>query len=210
MGLNLRRHDLSSFKRVMLAGEGPNELGGWATEVAYRDTSYPGILEVLLLATEPHGWRVAEAKRWKDIKKYRAGEHRSAEHRNVLAVCLDAKEKGCQVVAFSRDSDGDSERKVRIEQGIQAAKALWGAHIGIVGGCAVPCVEGWVLAIQGVPHTEQSSRKKLRDRLSRLGTSPKSTTEMVESIKRAGLANIANDARSLKSWLQSASVALER
>ena len=209
MTINLRRDTIKPEKTVFLAGEGSNELGGWAKDPIYRDDiPEVGIIEKLLWKIKTDGWKVTGAKRWKDIKKFRAGEHRSAEERNVLGVCLDARENGQNVIAFSRDSDGDREREANVQKGIESAKTLWSDRLGIIGGCAIPCIEGWVLAIAGIKDTESSSRTKIETRIIELGIKPKNTADLVAKIEECGINNIVADACSLKSWLESARITL--
>jgi hypothetical protein len=203
MTLNLRRTIGPTDKKVFLAGEGPNELGGFAHKIEYRNEE-PGILEILLRKVKAEGWMICGAKSWKEIKKYRAGEHLSAEERNVLGICYEAKRNGYDVIAFSRDSDGKRERVTDIQNGIQSATLLWPDQLGIIGGCAVPCIEGWVLAILGNRHTESSSRARIEAQIIDSGIKPKKTTEMVEKIEQHGLANVPDDACSLTDWLESA------
>ena len=203
MTLNLRRTIGPTDKKVFLAGEGSNELGGWHNETMHRgEFPYPGILETLLKMIKADGWVIVGAKLWTKIRKFRAGDHRSPEERNVLGVCLEAKEKGCDVIALCRDSDGHTERVADIQKGIESAMSRWSAQMGIIGGCAVPCIEGWVLAILGNRHTESLSRTRIEALIIKAGIDPKKTTPMVEKIEQTGLAHIADDAHSLKSWLE--------
>jgi hypothetical protein len=52
--------------RIILAGEGKNELGGFAVEAAFRDEEpEPGVLETLLRQVRPEGFRVVYAILWK-------------------------------------------------------------------------------------------------------------------------------------------------
>jgi hypothetical protein len=203
MTLNLRRAIGPTDKKVFLAGEGSNELGGWANKIEYR-TEEPGILEILLRKVKAEGWMICGAKTWKEIKKYRAGEHRSAEERNILGICYEAQKNGYDVITFSRDSDGNRERVADIQKGIQSATLLWSDRLGIIGGCAIPCIEGWILAIAGIKDTESSSRTKIETRIIELGIHLKNTTEMVAKIEECGIDAIAADAHSLISWIETA------
>lgn len=205
MTLNLRQTIGPTDKKVFLAGEGPNDLGGWQKEPMYRDeVPYPGILEMLLRKTKPEGWMVVDAIKWQYIRKYRFGENKNADKHNVEVACLKAKEKGCDVIAFSRDSDGDEDREVNVQKGIESASTLLSDKLGIIGGCAVPCIEGWVLAILGIRHTESLSRTRIEAQIIDSGIEPKNTAAMVEKIEQYGLANVPDDACSLKTWLKSA------
>lgn len=94
--------------KVFLAGEGPNELGGWSNERIYRDERpLLGVLESLARQVVPTGWDVHDAMVWKDIPKLAIGTRgQGLERKTVLAARLHAKESGCDVVLFSRDRDG--------------------------------------------------------------------------------------------------------
>jgi hypothetical protein len=196
-------------KTVFLAGEGSNDLGGWCKETMHRnEVPYPGILETLLRKIKTEGWVIVDAIKWQYIRKYRAGDHGKPEEQNVRRACKMAKDKGCTIIAFSRDSDGNNQRVIDIQEGLKSANALWSDRLGIIGGCAVPCIEGWVLAIIGTRHTESYSRTKIESLIIGLGIEPKDTAAMVEKIEENGLANIPDDARSFKSWVELARSAL--
>jgi hypothetical protein len=202
MTLNLRQTIGPMDKKVFLAGEGSNDLGGWHKETMHRGKfPYPGILETLLKMIKPDGWVISDAIAWKEIKNYRAGDHGNHDEQNVRRACLMAKEKKCDVIALCRDSDGHMERIADIQKGIESAKALWSDILGIIGGCAIPCIEGWVLAILGNRHTESLSRTQVKAHIINAGIEPKKTAPMVKKIEHFGQASIADDALSLKSWL---------
>jgi hypothetical protein len=85
--------------KLLLAGEGMNELGGWDVAPPWRrHPPDPGVLEALLRRIEPEGWEIVDAVRWKDIRKFKVGGHREAETRNVLGLALMAREKGYDVL----------------------------------------------------------------------------------------------------------------
>jgi hypothetical protein len=97
--------------KVFLSGEGSNELGSRCGLAAYQSDERPGVLHALLARVQPSGWVVGGARTWSTIRKYRAGKAAHADTHNVLGVALDAKEAGCEVLAFSRDLDRDAARE---------------------------------------------------------------------------------------------------
>jgi len=103
-----------------------------------------------------------------------------------------------QVIAFTRDTDNKEQRKNEIYNGLNAAYEKWGLQIGIIGGCATPCLEGWILAIQGMPKTEELSKPKV------LGFAKErnveSTEQMVQCIETEGFERLAQDAECLNNW----------
>ena len=108
--------------RVYLGGEGRDELGGWADHSSYRRADEPGVLETIIRhVLEGYPVEVVGAKQWKDIRKYRAGQHRSAELRNVLGLIEAARASGCDVLVFARDRDRDLGREGEIEAGLAKA-----------------------------------------------------------------------------------------
>jgi hypothetical protein len=193
------------MKHIFLAGEGRNELGSWSKDPPYQDDSEPGVLKSLLQKITKDGWLIRNAVRWKNIRKFKAGDHLSPEERNVLGACLMARENDCPIFAFSRDTDGDTQRQKDISKGLQTSQKYWGSQIDIIGECAVPCIEGWILAVLGVLHTEKitSSSKALDSLKNKIGNEV-STERMVEIIVQTNPANRAQDAISLQNWLKTA------
>lgn len=185
--------------RVYLGGEGKNDLGSWSLEPPYRSPNTRGVIEALLRAVHPHGWSVVGATPWKSIRKLQAGKHGSAEVRNVKALALDAQESRAHVLAFVRDADDDQRRVSDIEAGIAQA-AISAPEMAIVGEVAVPVLEAWLLAIDGVNSTEQLRKAQAKKALVARGVG-ESTEAMVQWIDRCGTAKIAKDATRLLGWL---------
>ena len=207
---------MTSAKRIFLAGEGPNELGSWAKGPEYQDASYPGVLETLMIKVKDSGWKIMAARQWKSIRndskvkpirRYRAGIHLKPEEQAVRGACMLAKTKDCDVLAFSRDIDGDSDynkkRKRDIEKGIERAAEEF-PSVKIIGGCTVPAIEGWVLAFSGVRGTETFSKDKAEAMLSEKDISSKDTQAMVEFVQQHSRTDVAKDAHCLNEWLTTA------
>ncbi|MCU0661749.1 MAG: hypothetical protein MUC50_05420 [Myxococcota bacterium] len=201
------------MKKVFICGEGPNELGGWAYGLAYVKPNEPGVLEILLRQVRIEGWAIQGARRWKDIRKFRAGNHRSPETRNVLGAVLEAKESGCDVIAFIRDRDGthanDNHARVRdVDEGISQARKDFGHDVLIVGGVAIRKLESWLTAISGKNGSE--ALRQPEDYLEkRCGLARKDSVAFSEFIEKHGLSKIPEDATSLLSWLNQARLALQ-
>ena len=204
---------MSAPVRVFLAGEGSNELGVYARDPAYRaEGGHQGVLYILLTKVQPDGWQVGNARLWKDLHKLRVGAARrgSVEHqdtRNVLKLAVIAEEAGHDVLAFSRDLDADREREDAIEEGLRRAAELC-PGLGLVGGVAVPALEGWVLALLKVAKTEGFSRDRAQAELDAKGLAPKDGAAMVEALAEADLATLPRDAESLRAWLERARAVL--
>lgn len=192
--------------KVWLAGEGPSEIGN-------RDTGGDrvGALEALLRRIEPAGWRVDRASLWKSIRKYKAGRalEGAGDDRSVQRLVLFAYEAGCEVVAFSRDRDSDPGRTDAIERGIAAAIASY-PGIGVIGGIARPCIEGWILALAGVKGTDEMSRPRCDRELANrelLADEP-AVEAFVAVVERADLGALPNGCDSLAAWLARARAVL--
>jgi hypothetical protein len=205
-----------SAKRVFLAGEGSCELGSWSNEPAYQDDGSPGVLKTLLEKVKSTGWEIKGARRWKSIRgdsavkpirRYRTGVHLKPEEQTVRGACMLAKTNGCDVLAFTRDIDGDSDynrnRKRDIESGIVRASAEY-PSVKIIGGCARPAIEGWVLAFSGERGTEGFSKARAEEKLSEKGIAPKNTGQMVAHIRKHNRTDVADDAVCLIRWLDTA------
>jgi hypothetical protein len=204
---------VSAPVRVFLAGEGSNELGVHARDPVYRaERGSSGALCVLLAKVQSEGWQVGGARLWKDIHKLRVGAARggSVEHqdtRNVLKLAVIAQETGQDVLVFSRDLDSDDARKDAVEEGLRRAAELC-PELGLIGGVAVPALEGWVLALLKVAKTESFSRERAQAQLSARGFAPKDGAAMVEAIAEADLAALPRDADSLRVWVERAQAVL--
>lgn len=203
-------------KKVYLAGEGNNELGSWARGVPYQDGSTPGVLETLLKKVKDSGWQVVYGKKWKDIHKYKADENQDeddlkGDEQSVYRACLEAEENGFNILAFSRDIDGRQKTHLKrmsdMEKGLSRAQTDF-PSIGIIGGCARPTIEGWVLAFSGVRRTETFSKDKantmLIDKLSEKGITSQQTQDLVDFIKLYDRTGVADDAECLNLWLNKA------
>ena len=194
---------------VYLGGEGPNELGSRAAHPVYQIDKNPGVLQTLLSKVQPEGWRVAGAVTWKKIRKYRARGTTPGEEQNVLGLVDAAGAARAQVVAFFRDADGDPARPAAITRGIEQAIALF-PELEIIGGTAVPVLEGWILAILGVRGTEQLSKAGAQSRLADRGIGSKDTRAMVETVQSCSIERLPKDAESLRIWLARAGEVLPR
>jgi hypothetical protein len=196
--------------RIWVAGEGNNELG--VGDGAGKRTR--GVLEALLMRLCARGWECAGKLPWQSIQKFRAGGARLAgpshgDYFNVLGLVLHAYEDAADAVVFSRDVDGDPDREEAVETAIAWIRHESGWLIGVVGGVAKPSIEGWILALQGVPRTDAMSRARAREQLHGLEVELKSTDDYVGVVERAGLGDsphfgLSSGAESLRAWLATA------
>jgi len=199
---------VSAKVKVFLAGEGSNELGSFAGHPAYHDDERHGVLHALLTRIQPDGWEVGGARTWKSIRKLRARGATHADTHNVLGATLDAKEARCDVLAFCRDRDTDHERVDAIKTGIARAPTEIPGSPPIVGGVAIPLIEGWLLAVLGEPRTETMSPSAAQKALEARGHAAKDGEAMVRAIEDADLGKLPPDATSLHAWLAQARAVL--
>jgi hypothetical protein len=199
-----------SVVKVFLCGEGSNELGSRIGHRAYQSDERPGALHVLLSRVQPDGWEVGGACEWKRIRKFRAGKADHEDTRNVLGAALDAKEAGCDVLAFSRDLDKDEGRRDAVEEGMKRVPETFASAPEIIGGVAIPKIEAWILALSGVRRTEQMSPTRAEEALVQQGFARKDGAAMVRAVEVADLANIPEDAASLLLWLSRARATLPK
>ncbi len=195
--------------KILLAGEGPNELGKWARDPSYRGNYENGVVEELLKKVCDRGWEVVDGVSWKKIRKYKRGGRKDAEMKNVMGLAEVAKEKGCDVLVFVRDRDGtrskkNIEREESIRRGIEAANKSPGCP-GIVGGMAVKMLESWLLALRGRTDSEKITDPK--SELEKMEVEM-NTAGYVDLVKRADLDLLPRDAGSLKEWLKTAEAVL--
>ncbi len=194
--------------KVFLAGEGKNDLGSRIGHRSWQSDDEPGVLHALLSRAQSTGWIVGGACDWKNIRKYKAKGPVHAETRNVLGVALDAREAGCQILAFSRDQDKDPRRQDAIEEGIRLVPATLSRAPDIIGGVAIPTLEGWILALLGERGTEEMTPRRAEETLSARALASKDGAAMVRIVEQAALTSLPEDARSLSGWLDRARAVL--
>ncbi len=155
---------MSAPLKVMLVGEGKNELGNWVHAAPYRAArdvrdrnlpAEPGVLESLLRRVAPIGWVVVAAKTWMSLVHLKPRPAGDGDARNLAAVLLHAKEQKCDVVVFSRDRDGAKNRaRQDAIEALVADSARSDGAVKVVGAVAVETLEAWVLAFDGDPFCE--------------------------------------------------------
>lgn len=195
--------------RILLAGEGANELGGWDGQPAWRDKNRPGVLEALLRRVQADGWEIVEAIRWKDIRKFQARRGLDAEMRNVLGLMLTADELECDAVVFSRDLDALEEREDSVNAGLQQAAELFPEGPQAIGGIAIRKLESWLIALSGRTRSQDTREAQIEEIFSDLGIKLKDTAAMVRLVEEANLSRIPKDAKSLHDWLNKARTVLQ-
>lgn len=190
--------------KVMIAGEGPNEIGRWA-----RDPSYAGdyaakhgdgVIGALLERVAGDLTQVAHGCELKNVRKYRVGRHGDGEARTIAALLLDAKERGVELLVVLRDQDGDADR----------AKTLLALHDEppapgaprLVIGVPTRALEAWILAALGERRTESMSSAALLEDLERRGVAAKKTEAYVDVVKAAPLDALPADATQLHGFLE--------
>ena len=191
--------------RLFFAGEGPDELGEWANEPAYRpsaDTPAAGGVLHALVGRHTR-YETVDAVRWKTIRKFKAGDHAKPEFRNVMGLALQADERECDALVFVRDRDGDLEREKDIEQGIELASKRF--RVRIVGGTANEELEAWILAMLGTRKSESFADAKTK-----LADAHETTTreQKCEVVTKANFGELPEDCPSLRRWLERAKAGL--
>lgn len=185
--------------RVLVAGEGNNELGSWPPNPRGEPTTRGrGVIEALMREVRPDGWEVARTVEWRTIRKYQANRPLAAEERNVLGVVLETRERNCDALAFVRDRDGDEERERDLRAGIGNARAQH-PDLPVAAGVVVECLESWLAALAG--ERGCTNRARAADALRRLAIARKDTDAFVSLIEARGIGGIAPDAPSLSTWL---------
>ncbi len=194
--------------KVWLGGDGPSEVGD-----RDRGGERVGALEAMLRRVEPSGWRLEGATQWRFIRKFRVGaavgNDTHGDIRNVAGLVNEAYEAGCEVVAFARDVDAEPERVEVVARAIEYVEELF-PTVAVIGGCAVPALEGWILALIGVRDTEAMSRSRCNQRLADHGLEGKHAEDYVGVIANADLARLPPGCDGLVAWLERARGVLAR
>jgi hypothetical protein len=187
--------------KIFLVGEGRNDLGSRAAEPQYQSDDEPGAIQALLRRARKSGWRVGGARTWKSYRKYKAHGTTAGDKSTVRKIALDTVEHECDVSAFIRDRDKEPNRVDEVNEGIALVEEDRDISVSLIGGVAIPKLEGWILAFLGIRKTEEMSPAKAEHLLSENGIRAKDTAHMVEVINQASDADVADDAGSLKKWL---------
>lgn len=175
--------------RIVLAGEGKHERGGWTDRPPFRQiVPAPGML-VALLERAGCDHEVLDGRVWKDIPLFAAGGHASREQRRMRRLRLDALEAGARVVVWVRDRDGDRARERELNEA-----AAEPHEVSLAGGVAVESIDAWILALQGASRPDFSSRPKIR-------AGYPGVAERVELVRRGDLKAAAARSPSLRRWL---------
>src|ERR1700690_1066611 len=117
--------------RILIAGEGANELGE-PLRGALVEGERPaggGVIEALMAKVRRADWQVREAMLWKDGRKIRSNAPGDGDRRTVDALAMRAREHGCHALVFLRDRDRDRSRERAIGDAIREAS---GKHKDLV------------------------------------------------------------------------------
>ncbi len=203
--------------RVLVAGEGSNDIGRWAHTPPYRETlGSQGVVVALLRKRFPNGWEVADGVRWKDVAKYvgkkiGAAAHRAREQQTILRLTLRAKEHGFDAVVLVRDRDNDTDREREIETLLRDTSVINQVIENappVVGAVAVERLESWVLALTGRHQTEELGDAAVDRELREHDVAPKDGPAMERLVDEHGLEKAPKDAASLHRWLERAAKVL--
>lgn len=195
--------------RVFLAGEGPNELGGWAKEPGYRVSPVePGVLTTLVERVAGSPANVVGCAVWKSLRKYRAGQRgvpaTDGDVRSLRAAQLQAKEARATVLVALRDTDGQTDR----EAALRTAASTPPTALRTVVGTPHLKLEAWILACAGTRKAEDLGSHGLKNALTSLGIPPKETAAMVNVVENCDLSKIPPCATRLHRFLDDLRAAL--
>jgi hypothetical protein len=138
---------------------------------------------------------------WKGITKLRGPRRRiPREEQNVLGLVFAAKKQRARVLAFVRDADDDKNRPKMIDDAIGKAKETF-PEVEVIGGAAVPVLEGWILAMLGERGSEKLGKVAAQSKLVELKVPSQDTAAMVDIVAKVTLEKLPKDAASLMAWL---------
>ena len=190
--------------KVFLGGEGKNDIGTrWHDPMG----EHAGVIEVLLRRVRASGWQLAGARCWQHIRKYQAGAAQQRpdreDARNVLGLVLHAYEEAAELLVFVRDRDRDDEREREIQRVLDEMNNYGFAdeyryELAIVGGVALPNLEGWILCLLGVHGTDTMTPSRVDRELATREIEAKSTADYVAVAESCRLPT---GNGSLPSWL---------
>jgi hypothetical protein len=148
--------------RILLAGEGPNELGdlhtcnGARADRAAEVTEGQGVLQALLCKIRTSDWTIATAYCWKDIRKLRVASADRGDFKNAQRLILRASELGLHGIAFLRDRDGDLDRQRQIEEAVAHGRKKH-PKLRIAAGIPIERLESWLCALGGTKGSSENN-----------------------------------------------------
>jgi hypothetical protein len=195
--------------RIFIAGEGSNELGGWAKAPSDRVPPFePGVLTTLVDRVAGTPANVVGCAQWKNLTKFRAGERGKpagkGDIRSLRAAQLQAKEAGANILVALRDTDGHADR----EAALIAAAATPPTALRTVVGTPHLKLEAWILACAGTRRAEEMGSQGLTNALTSLGIPQKGTAAMVDVVENCDLTTIPPCATRLHRFLDDLRAAL--
>ena len=134
--------------KAFVAGEGPHEIGKWSEPHEYRSTSMRSDGVLAEVVRKRHDVTVVGGCLWKQVRKFKAGNHASAEERTLRGIMLHAEESDADVVFWVRDSDGDPDRVKDLRDSESRVRSDH-PDLRLHGLCAEPCIEAWVVGMPG-------------------------------------------------------------
>lgn len=193
--------------KILIAGEGKDELGFWAVEEIYRTKAKRlterGVIDALLRKLTRNGIDIIDGIDWKNIFKYSAKTSRlTKDHtlgldgQRVLGLLLYAEEKKYDAVIFVRDRDDQPHREKDIKAALKIGREFYTPKIA--GGVAAQAIESWLLSLKNEKDAERYGAPKdvLRDKYDVV-----SLVDKVAIVDNANLDEIRQDAQSLRNWL---------
>ena len=195
--------------KVFFVGEGRHDLGRFHSGQHSRATSDEiGVLEAFLLRLKSTHWSSGGGVQARNLRAFQLGRQLKPLAAKVAAAALQAREAGCSALVFVIDLDDPkySHRVVDVEAG-RGFVGSTDASLGMAVAVAVLSVDGWVLAALGDEGTEilPSEAGKAALEARSCGT----TAQRSKAVLGADLAQLPNDAKSLRGWLSQVTVALQ-
>ena len=178
--------------RVLIAGEGSNELGPeppLGTDEGER-ASGGGVIEALMTKVRLTGWLHPGDD---DLEGRAQAEGQYAgrgDARTVAVVALRAREMGCNALVFLRDRDGYPSRQRTIGQAIAT---LDERRLQVAGGVPVEKLEHWLLALKGQTNAH-GDVDPIASLAKRHGVPAKQASAMVQLVWSSRLLDALSDA----------------
>jgi hypothetical protein len=192
--------------RVLIAGEGSNELGPHpqAEFGEGERASGGGAIEALMAKVRQSGWQVVAAMVWKDVRKLKSNAGGDGEAKTIAGLVLRAKELGCHALVFLRDRDGSPARERAVRDAIANER---GGSLRIAGGVPIEMLECWLLALRGEKDAHADA-DPVTSLAVRHGVPAKRVTSMVQLVRASRVLTVPADAESMWRWLRQVAMAL--
>lgn len=185
---------------VFICGEGTDDIGRWAIERNYRESSNhgDGLIGELARRVVPEGWEILDGRALKNVPVLRVGKGLKQEAVRFHGALQLAATSACDAVLFARDTDGNADRAAQLRH-LRTQTHQPPVALAVV----EPVIEAWALELLGERKKGGWTKQAAQDRVGELN-------RQLETIAREWAGNREGLSPDLAQWLDDMMTVLSR